>query len=188
VNQEPQRAEAVTQVHGKVPGLLRRPRPGRACGHPGQVQPAGTVPSEHQHVQPLELRSGCPQPDAIALSPYYRRSQDPRAFGASRRASRQLPPKRRRSHLVSPLHPGIAERWIGGCRREILDRTLIWNRAQLRRILRQYETRHNRHRPHRSLDSAAPLKPLPEPVDLEQHRVRRRPRVGGMVNEYRLAA
>ena len=34
----------------------------------------------------------------------------------------------------------IAERWIGGCRRELLDRTLIWNQAHLRRILRQYET------------------------------------------------
>ena len=32
-----------------------------------------------------------------------------------------------------------AERWIGGCRRELLDRTLIWNLSQLRRILREYE-------------------------------------------------
>jgi hypothetical protein len=24
-----------------------------------------------------------------------------------------------------------AERWIGGCRRELLDRTLIWNQAHL---------------------------------------------------------
>jgi hypothetical protein len=82
----------------------------------------------------------------------------------------------------------IAERWIGGCRHELLDRTLIWNENHLRRILRQYETHHNQHRPHRSLDSAAPLKPLPEPVQLKQHRVRRHPRVGGMINEYRLVA
>jgi hypothetical protein len=50
---------------------------------------------------------------------------------------------------------------IGGCRRELLDRTLIWNQHHLRRILHQYETHHNQHRPHRSLDAAAPLKPLP---------------------------
>ncbi len=91
-------------------------------------------------------------------------------------------------NVQTPRMNAIAERWISGCRREILDRTLIWNQAHLRRILRQYETHHNRYRPHRSLDSAAPLKPLPEPVDLEQHRVRRRPRVGGMINEYRLVA
>ena len=91
-------------------------------------------------------------------------------------------------NIRTPRMNAIAERWIGGCRREILDRTLIWNQAHLRRILRQYETHHNQHRPHRSLDSAAPLKLLPEPVQLEQHRVRRHPRVGGMVNEYRLVA
>ena len=91
-------------------------------------------------------------------------------------------------NVQTPRMNAIAERWIGGCRREILDRTLIWNQAHLRRILRQYQTHHNRHRPHRSLDSAAPLKPLPEPVDLEQHRVRRHPQVGGMINEYCLVA
>jgi putative transposase len=82
----------------------------------------------------------------------------------------------------------IAERWIGGCRRELLDRTLVWNQAHLRRILREYETHHNQYRPHRFLHAAAPLKPLPEPVHLERHRVRRRTRAGGTINEYRLAA
>jgi len=32
----------------------------------------------------------------------------------------------------------------------------------------------------------APLKPLPEPVDLEQYRVRRHARIGGLINEYHL--
>ena len=91
-------------------------------------------------------------------------------------------------NVQTPRMNAIAERWIGGCRRELLNRTLVWNQAHLRRILREYETRHNQHRPHRSLDSAAPLKPLPEPVDLEQYRVRRRARVSGMINEYRLVA
>ena len=65
---------------------------------------------------------------------------------------------------------------------------LIWNQAHLRRILREYENHHNQHRRHHSLDAAAPLKPLPEPVDLGQYRVRKRVRVGGLVNEYRLVA
>jgi hypothetical protein len=33
----------------------------------------------------------------------------------------------------------ITERWIGGCRRELLDRTLIWNLPHLGRTLREYE-------------------------------------------------
>jgi putative transposase len=80
----------------------------------------------------------------------------------------------------------IAERWIGGCRRELLNRTLIWNRSHLQQILLGYENHHNQHRPHRFLHAAAPLKPLPGPVDLEQYRVRRQARVGGLINEYRL--
>jgi putative transposase len=82
----------------------------------------------------------------------------------------------------------ITERWIRGCRHELLDRTLVWNQAHLRQILRQYETHHNQHRPHRSLHGAAPLKPLPKPVNLDQYRIRRRAHVGGLINEYRLVA
>ncbi|HXN63495.1 MAG TPA: integrase core domain-containing protein, partial [Acidimicrobiales bacterium] len=82
----------------------------------------------------------------------------------------------------------VMERWIGSCHRELLDRTLAWNQAHLRRILREYETHHNRHRPHRSLNAAAPLKPLPELIDLEQYHVRRQARIGGLINEYRLVA
>jgi hypothetical protein len=91
-------------------------------------------------------------------------------------------------NIQTPRMNAITERWIGGCRRELLDRTLVWNQAHLRQILRQYETHHNQHRPHRSLSGAAPLKPLPEPVDLDQYRVRRQAHVSGMINEYRLVA
>jgi hypothetical protein len=89
-------------------------------------------------------------------------------------------------NVQTPRMNAIAERWIGGCRRELLDRTLAWNQAHLRRTLSDYETHHNQHRPHRSLNAAAPLKPLPEPIDLEHYRVRRQARIGGLINEYRL--
>jgi transposase InsO family protein len=36
--------------------------------------------------------------------------------------------------IRTPRMNAIAERWIGGCRRELLDRTLTWNQAHLRRI------------------------------------------------------
>jgi putative transposase len=91
-------------------------------------------------------------------------------------------------NVRTPRMNAIVERWIGVCRRELLDRTLVWNQAHLRRILREYEIHHNHHRPHRSLHGAAPLKPLPEPVDLAQYRVRKQTRVSGLINEYRLVA
>jgi putative transposase len=91
-------------------------------------------------------------------------------------------------NVQTPRMNAITERWIGGCRRELLDRALVWNQAHLRRILSDYETHHNQHRPHRSLHGAAPLKPLPEPVDLDLYRVRKQAHVGGTINEYRLVA
>jgi hypothetical protein len=44
------------------------------------------------------------------------------------------------------------------------------------------------HRPHRFLNGAAPLKPLPEPVDLDLYRIRKYAQVGGLINEYHLVA
>ncbi len=91
-------------------------------------------------------------------------------------------------NIQTPRMNATAECRTGGCRRELPDRTLVWNQAHLRQILRQYEPHHNQHRPHRSLHGAAPLKPLPEPVDLDLHRIRRQARVGCLINEYRLVA
>ena len=83
------------------------------------------------------------------------------------------------SGVRMPRMNSIMERWIGGCRRELLACTLIWNLPHLRRyFLAACERHHNAHRPHMALSSAAPLKPLPaEVTDLEAFRVRRRDRV-----------
>ena len=54
---------------------------------------------------------------------------------------------------------------------------------------REYEDFYNTHRPHRTLNQAAPLRPLPDGVtDLDHFRVRRRHRAGGVIHEYRLVA
>ena len=80
----------------------------------------------------------------------------------------------------------VMERWIGSRRRE-LDRTLVLNQRHLVIVLREYEDFSNRHRPHRPLNQAAPLRPLPDGVtDLDQFRVQRRDRAGGVIHEYHL--
>ena len=83
----------------------------------------------------------------------------------------------------------VMERWVLTCRRELLDRTLIWNQQHLMIVLREYEDFYNTHRPHRALNQAAPLRPLPDGVaGLDQVRVQRRDRAGGVIHEYRLVA
>jgi putative transposase len=92
-------------------------------------------------------------------------------------------------NVRTPRMNAIMERWIGSARRELLNRTLIWNHEHLRQILHDYEVHHNTHRPHMGLSAAAPLRPLPPNVtDLDAFRVRRTRRAGGVINEYRTAA
>lgn len=94
-----------------------------------------------------------------------------------------------RSVVQAPRMNSIMERWIGSCRRELLDRTLIWNQRHLMMVLREYEDFYNSHRPHRALDQAAPLRSLPDGVtNLDHFRVGRHDRAGGVIHEYRLVA
>ena len=46
-----------------------------------------------------------------------------------------------------PRMNAIMERWVQTCRRELLDRTLIWNQHHLLRALREFEAFYNTHRP-----------------------------------------
>jgi transposase InsO family protein len=66
----------------------------------------------------------------------------------------------------TPVANAFAERWIGSIRRELLDRTIIWNRRQLERLVTGYVEHYNQHRPHRSLEQR-PLDRVPR----DRHRL-----------------
>jgi transposase InsO family protein len=83
----------------------------------------------------------------------------------------------------APRMNAIMERWVGTVRREILDRILIMNAAHLRKVVAEYETYFNEHRPHRALNQASPLRALPDPIDADIA-VTRRDRLGGLLHEY----
>jgi putative transposase len=91
-----------------------------------------------------------------------------------------------------PRMNAVMERWIQTCRRELLDRTLLWNQRHLLHALHQYERHYNDHRPHRGINNARPLHPLPSPItdpdSIAQLRIRRRDRLGGLLHEYEHAA
>ncbi|MFF4147554.1 integrase core domain-containing protein [Streptomyces sp. NPDC001698] len=96
------------------------------------------------------------------------------------------------SGIRVPRMNSVMERWIQTCRHELLDRTLIWNRRHLLHALREFESFYNGHRPHRSLQQAAPLRPLPAPITepgpIRRPEIRRRDRLGGVLREYQHAA
>ncbi|WP_238413053.1 transposase [Saccharothrix deserti] len=91
-----------------------------------------------------------------------------------------------------PWMNAIMERWIQSCRRELLDRTLIWNQRHLLHVLREYEQFYNTHRPHQGIGNARPLRALPQPTadqtGVAQLDIRRQQRLGGILSEYHHAA
>ena len=68
------------------------------------------------------------------------------------------------SGVQMPRMNAVMERWVQTCRRELLDRTLIWNQAHLLHALREFEQFYNSHRPHQGIANARPLRALPTPI------------------------
>jgi transposase InsO family protein len=86
----------------------------------------------------------------------------------------------------TPVANTFAERWIGS---ELLDRTIIWNRRQLERLVVDYIEHHNTHRPHCSLEQQPPSPQHRANAESRVPRhVIRSTRCDGLVNEYRPAA
>ena len=87
----------------------------------------------------------------------------------------------------TPVANAYAERWVGTVRRELCDRTLIWNRRQLEQLLCEYVEHYNTHRPHRALAQRAP-----DNAEVVAYRpgrpIRRHHSCAGLINQYRQAA
>ncbi len=91
-----------------------------------------------------------------------------------------------RTPPYTPVANAYAERWAGTVRRELLDRTLVWNRQQLEQLLREYVEHYNTHRPHRTLGQRAPDNA--EVAYRPSRPIRRHPSCAGLINQYRQAA
>jgi putative transposase len=92
-----------------------------------------------------------------------------------------------RTPPYTPVANAYAERWVGTVRREVCDRTLIWNQRHLEQLLREYVEHYNTLRPHRSLGQRAPNEH--EVVGYRPGQpIRRHPTCNGLINQYRQAA
>ena len=87
----------------------------------------------------------------------------------------------------SPRANAHAERFVLTARNEVTDRMLIFGERHLRTVLAQYEAHYNGRRPHRSrqLHPPRPDHPVADP---SKQRIKRRPVLGGLINEYERAA
>jgi transposase InsO family protein len=81
----------------------------------------------------------------------------------------------------------FAERVVLTVRTELTDRILIFGERHLRRVLAEYSVHYNAQRPHRA-QRLRPPRPEQTVPDLGHERIRRRPILGGLINEYEPAA
>ena len=72
-------------------------------------------------------------------------------------------------------------------RTEITARMLIFGEPHLRSVLTEYARHYNGRRPHRSRQLHPP-RPDYHAADLSRERIKRRPVLGGLINEYERAA
>jgi transposase InsO family protein len=87
----------------------------------------------------------------------------------------------------SPRANAYAERFVLTARTEVIDRMLIFGARHLRLVLAEYVRHYNGRRPHRSRELRPPRPDHPV-ADLSQKRIKRRPILGGLLNEYERAA
>jgi putative transposase len=97
-----------------------------------------------------------------------------------------------RTAVQVPHMNATCERLIGTLRRELLDRVLILSEAPLRAVLIEYRVHYNSARPHQGIAQRVPDAgrdaPRPAVTDLDIGRIRRKPVLNGLINEYTHAA
>jgi putative transposase len=87
--------------------------------------------------------------------------------------------------IQSPWQNGVAERWVGSCRRELLDHVIALNEQQLKRLLSQYVAYYHDDRTHLGLNKQTPGRRI---RSMGGDRVVSQLRLGGLHHRYDRAA
>ena len=90
-----------------------------------------------------------------------------------------------RTAVGCPWQNGVAERWVGSCRRELLDHVLAINQSHLKRLLSSYVRYYHQDRTHCGLQKQTPEK---RPRCSGEGKVVVWPRVGGLHHRYERTA
>lgn len=92
-----------------------------------------------------------------------------------------------RTSFRSPWQNGIAERWVGCCRQDLLDHVIVLNERHLRRLLSEYVRYFHHDRTHLGLQKDTPHS-RPVASLTSDARIVSGPRLGGLHHRYDIAA
>lgn len=90
----------------------------------------------------------------------------------------------KQTSVQAPWQNGVAERWVGSCRREILDHVIPLNEEHLRRLLREFVNYYHQDRVHDSLGKDTPNRRPVEQKPAKNATVDSMPRLGGLRHRY----
>jgi transposase InsO family protein len=93
-----------------------------------------------------------------------------------------------RTAFRSPWQNGVAERWVGSVRRELLDHVIVLNQTHLRRLMKDYVRYHHEDRTHLGLGKDTPEGRAVASASPSGKKVISLRRLGGLHHRYTLAA
>jgi transposase InsO family protein len=94
----------------------------------------------------------------------------------------------KRTSFRSPWQNGVAERWIGSCRRDLLDHVIVLNERHLKRLMIEYVSYYHGDRTHLALEKATPEGRRAAKDSATDCKVVSMPRLGGLHHRYDRAA
>jgi transposase InsO family protein len=93
-----------------------------------------------------------------------------------------------RTAFRSPWQNGVAERWVGSCRRDLLDHVIVLNERHLKRLLSEYVAYYHEDRTHLGLTKDTPAGRPAAILSAVDSQIRSFPRLGGLHHRYAVAA
>ena len=174
------------------PGFGVKASPGRTC-RLGASQPPGrsleprsnawprgmTVLREQSSRQNSAYRSGCHK---FLFSVTYR-TPHPMVSAVKNIGSQPTS-----TAFRSPWQNGVAERWVGSCRRDLLDHVIILNEQHLKRLMSSFLLYYHQDRTHLGLAKDTPASRPTEIRSARERKIQSFPRLGGLHHRYAVAA
>jgi transposase InsO family protein len=94
----------------------------------------------------------------------------------------------KRTSFRSPWQNGVAERWVGACRRDLLDHVIVLNARRLKRLMNEYVRYYHEDRTHLGLNKQTPAGRKTVKGTPMHTKVIATPKLGGLHHRYDLAA